>query len=74
MDGGGSNGEVMTERKEMERFTAWLSVAERNALRSRAREFGTSENYVVRMILRQGLGLERPASPAIRTAERTDRV
>lgn len=59
---------------EKERFTAWLSVAERNAIRSKARQYGTSENYVVRMALRQVLGLGAPENPATKTADEAERV
>jgi hypothetical protein len=41
----------------MVRFTAWVSVAERAAIKSRARELNTSANYVVRMAVRDSLGL-----------------
>lgn len=59
---------------EKERFTAWLSAAERQAIRSRAQEFGTSENYVVRMAIRQALGLATPTHAARATADKADRV
>lgn len=58
----------------MERFTAYLSVAERNKLRSDALEYGTSENYVLRMILRQHYGLPVPTNPARNTADEAERV
>lgn len=59
---------------EMERFTAWLSVAERNKLRTAAAEHGTSENYVLRMILRAHFGMGVPRSAARNTAERERQV
>lgn len=37
----------------MDRFTAYLSEREREALRSRAKALGASENYLVRIALRQ---------------------
>jgi DnaJ-domain-containing protein 1 len=42
------------------RFTAYLSERERDTLRERADELGTSENYLVRMALRSFLGLSTP--------------
>lgn len=42
-----------------ERFTAWLSARERQALRDTAHRLRTSENYVVRVALRQALQLDR---------------
>ena len=62
----------MSDTKE--RFTAWLSIAERNGIRSMAKEFGTSENYVVRMFVRRGLGLPVPTDAARNTADRPNRV
>ena len=59
---------------EKERFTAWLSTAERQAIRSRAREFGTSENYVVRMAIRQALDVGAPTRAATNTADKPARV
>lgn len=59
---------------EKERFTAWLSIAERNAIRSQAREYGTSENYVVRMAVRSLLGMPVPSNPAAGTADKPERV
>lgn len=44
------------------RFTAWLSVAERNGISSMAKEFGTSDNYVFRMAVRKLLGMPVPTS------------
>lgn len=58
----------------MERFTAWLSVAERNAVRRMAREYGTSENYVVRMAVRQLLDMPVPSHPPQNTADRAESV
>lgn len=57
-----------------ERFTAWLSPGERQAIRDKAREYGTSENYVVRMAIRQALQLGAPRNPARETADRAERV
>lgn len=59
---------------DKERFTAWLSAAERQAIRTKAAEFGTSENYVVRMAIRQALGMAVPSHAAARTADEAQRV
>lgn len=56
-----------------ERFTAWLSHAERQKLRSMAQEYGTSENYVVRMALRSLFGMPVPTYAATNTADRAER-
>jgi hypothetical protein len=42
------------------RFSGWLDQGEREALRARARANGCSENLVLRMALRQALGLPVP--------------
>lgn len=47
------------------RFTAWFSPAEDEGLRAVAKAHGTSINYVIRMAVRAGLGLERPSSAPI---------
>lgn len=39
------------------RFTAWLSEAERDRLDKAANEHGTSVNYLVRLAIRQYLGM-----------------
>lgn len=44
----------------MIRFTAWLSESERDALEDVAKEYGTSQNYIVRVAIRQFLGLDLP--------------
>ena len=62
----------MSETKE--RFTAWLSIAERNAVRSMAREYGTSENYVVRMAVRQLLNMPVPSNAPSGTVNEAERV
>lgn len=59
---------------EKARFTAWLSIAERNAIRTQAQEYGTSENYVVRMAVRQLLGMPVPSNAANKTADEAERV
>lgn len=47
------------------RFTAWLSESEREGIRRLAIELDTSENYVVRMMIRQALGLAEPVLPLL---------
>lgn len=39
----------------MERFTAWLSESERQAIRTAAAELNSSENYIVRSAIRSYL-------------------
>jgi hypothetical protein len=34
------------------RFSLWLSEVERQAIRDKAREYNSSENYVIRMLIR----------------------
>lgn len=46
----------MTE--DMERFTAYLSNEERDRIRTQAREQRTSENHVLRGVVRQHYGLD----------------
>lgn len=43
------------------RFTAWLSESERQGIHALAEKYGTSENYVVRLMVRKALGLPIPA-------------
>lgn len=43
----------------MERLTCWLSSEERGLIKQLAAEYGTSQNYVVRVIVRQFFDLER---------------
>lgn len=62
----------MSDTKE--RFTAWLSITERNAVRTMAREYGTSENYVVRMAVRQLVNLPVPSNAPTGTADEAERV
>lgn len=51
----------MAEAKE--RFTAWLSKLERKKVRAEAAELGTSENYIVRMAVRERYGLPTHSTP-----------
>lgn len=53
----------------MQRFTAWLSPAEREALRKEAQRLSSSENYVIRTLVREGL-LNRGLERAVEKAER----
>lgn len=39
------------------RFTAWLSFSERDKVRDEAARLGTSENYIVRMAVREYFGM-----------------
>lgn len=48
-----------------ERFTAYLSKREREALRERAEQERSSENYIVRLALRAFLKLDAPKSTQI---------
>lgn len=57
-----------------QRFTAWLSVAERNKLRSMAAEYGTSENYVLRMALRRAFGMPTPTYAESNTADKAEQM
>jgi hypothetical protein len=43
---------------DRKRFTAWLSNVEREAIRDKATEWGTSENWVVRMAIREAFGMD----------------
>lgn len=45
---------------DKERFTAYLTAAERGELDARAREYGTSANVVLRMAVRKTFGLTIP--------------
>lgn len=58
----------------MVRFTAYFSAEERRNLASTAEEFDTSENYVLRMILRQFYGMKVPTNVPARPAEDGQRV
>jgi hypothetical protein len=44
----------------MVRFTAWLSRTESDMLSAQARRKGTSKNYLVRLAIREMLGLPAP--------------
>ncbi len=46
----------MSEARSGGRFTAWFSPTERVALKARAKDEDSTENYIVRMALRQYLG------------------
>lgn len=67
MVSGGPHKKAMSN---MVRFTAWLSPPERDALRKEAQRLASSENYVIRMLVREGL-LKRGID---RTAEKPERV
>jgi hypothetical protein len=55
-----------------ERFTSWLTPAERAALKAKAREWHASENYVLRYALRDFLGMNAaPPSPHLTMVEET---
>lgn len=54
------SGVIVSLEDKMERFTAYLSVSERRKLRGTSREQGTSENHVLRSIIRQHYGLNAP--------------
>lgn len=58
----------------MVRFTAYLSAEERRRLGSTAKEFDCSENYVLRMILRQFYGMGVPSNTPTATVESAERV
>ena len=45
-------------RPEMCRFTSWISEGERSGLDEMAREQNTSVNYLVRVAIRNLLGLD----------------
>jgi hypothetical protein len=47
-----------------ERFTAWLTDRERAALRQKARDLHASENYVLRLALRDFLELDKTSEKA----------
>lgn len=46
--------------KNTERFYAYLTESERDALRRLARSFNTSENAVVKILIRDAAGLPLP--------------
>lgn len=56
----------------MIRFTAWLSDAERQGVRELAEKYGTSDNYIIRLAVREQLGLPVPAGVVLQlpTTER----
>ena len=55
-----------------ERFTAWLSDAERAGIRRLAVEYGTSENFVVRSAIRATLGMSSTIKPPDDDATRAE--
>ena len=50
----------MSSASASSRFTAWLSDDEREKVKTRARQLGTSENHVVRLCIRAALGMQIP--------------
>jgi hypothetical protein len=46
--------------KNTERFTIYMNERERDALRHLARQFNTSENAVVKILIRDAAGLPLP--------------
>lgn len=53
------------------RFTAWFSERERQLLDERAQELGTSTNYLVRIAVRQFLGLDKSQMLRVTTETET---
>lgn len=56
-------------KRERVRFTAWLSRTERDLLAKYAAEHECSENFVMRLAVRQFFGLPNPAHEKPETAE-----
>lgn len=56
----------MSDKVKMVRFTAWLSETERQAIRDRAKELNASDNYIVRTVIRESLGVSsKPGVTAV---------
>lgn len=49
----------------VQRVTAYLSLNERSAIRRIAQHNGTSENYIIRLAIREWLGLPIPSGMSI---------
>lgn len=58
--------------QERFRFTAWLTSVEREGLRDKAIELGLSQNVIVRMAIRETLGLPGRAVGTLVTRNGSD--
>ena len=60
MVGQGRNSQSVSVTTEMTRFTAYMSVRERELLAAKAAEQHTSVNFLVRVAVRKYLGITKP--------------